>query len=83
MRYARRTTIFLCRDAVFVGIAGALFVTVTFQSLFTWEPANLPGFLLAVSVPILFGLYTCRKSRATYGEPSGPGSTGATEGTGR
>ena len=79
MRYARRTTIFLCRDAVFVGVTGALFISVTFQSLFAWEQANLPWFLLAVSAPILYGLYTCRKSRATDGESSGSVSTGATE----
>jgi len=71
MRYARRTTVFLCRDAVFVGMAGALFVTVTFHSFFAWEQANLPWFLLAVSAPLLYGLYTCRKSRVSYAEPAG------------
>ena len=82
MRYGRRTTVFLCRDAIFVGIVGALFITVTFQSLFTWEAGNLPWFLLAVSTPIIYGLYTCRKSRATHAESSGADPAGATEGAG-
>jgi hypothetical protein len=75
MRYARRTTVFLCRDAVFAGLVGALFITVTFHSFYTWEQIYSPWFLLALSTPILYGIFTCRKTRAIYSELSGGSAT--------
>jgi hypothetical protein len=79
MCYERRTTVFLCRDAVFVGMVGALFITVTIHSFFSWEQVYLPLYLLAVSIPLLYGLYTCRKSRAFHVKPSGSITTEARE----
>ena len=82
MRDSRRVTTFGCRDAFFVGVVGAVFVTVTFNSFFAWERPYLPWFLLAVSVPLLFGLYACKKSRAVAGQPSGSSLPGITEDAG-
>jgi hypothetical protein len=79
MRDSRRVTTFGCRDAFFAGIVGAVFVTVTFNSFFAWEQSSLPWFLLAVSVPLLFGLYACRRSRAVSGKSSGSRPAGAAE----
>ena len=70
VRDARRTTTFNCGDAVFVGIAGMVFVTAVFHSFFVWQQAYLPWFLLAVSAPIMYGLHTCRKSRIAYDGPA-------------
>jgi hypothetical protein len=74
---ARRTTTFNCGDALFAGITGMVFVTVTIHSMFAWEQAYLPWFLAAAVVPLLFALHACRKLRASHAESSSPGPAGA------
>jgi predicted RND superfamily exporter protein/CRP-like cAMP-binding protein len=81
MRDSRRTTSFSCGDALIMGMTGMVFVAVSFHSFLPWEGANLPWFLLAVSAPLLYSLYCCRRIRTNRGELPGGVPRGVTEGT--
>jgi len=80
MADARRTTIFSCGDALFAGITGMVFIVVAFHSMFNWDRAYLPWFLPAVCAPLLYGLFICRKLRATNSGPSGSNPKAAVKG---